>query len=65
MLINGREFLLLRKKNKKKQTLIQMWGKMCLKWFLAMIFCPRKQEGICGSLGFRKKISRVRQIWHE
>jgi hypothetical protein len=30
-----------------------------------MIFCPRKQEGICGSLGFRKKISRVRQICHK
>jgi hypothetical protein len=30
-----------------------------------MIFCPRKQEGICGSLGFRKQISHVRRIWHK
>ncbi len=30
-----------------------------------MIFCPRKQEGICDSLDFRKKISHVRQIWRK
>jgi hypothetical protein len=30
-----------------------------------MIFYPRKQEGICDSLGLRKKISHVRQIWHK
>jgi hypothetical protein len=46
---NAREFFLLRK---KKQTLIQMWGKTCFKWFLGDDLLPQKTGGNLRLIGF-------------